>query len=50
MFKWMTGYRSYAIAAAAAAIAAANALGYPVPEWVLILLGAGGLGALRAAK
>ena len=50
MFKWMEGYRSYAVAVVAAAMAAANALGYPVPEWVLILLGGAGLGALRAAK
>ena len=50
MQNWLAGYRSYIVAAAAAAIAAANALGYPVPEWVLIALGGAGLGALRAAK
>lgn len=50
MFKWLSGYRSYLTAAAIAAAAAAQALGYPVPDWVFGILGAGGLAALRAAK
>ena len=50
MFKWLKGYRTYLSAAAIAAVAVANAFGFPVPAWVLPLLGAGGLAALRAAK
>ena len=50
MFKWLAGYRTYASAAVIGAMAAAQALGYPVPEWAFMLMGAAGLGALRAAK
>ena len=50
MFGWLKGYRTYASAAAVAAMAFAQAMGYPVPEWAYALLGAAGLGALRAAK
>ena len=46
---FLKGKKTYLVALVAAAVAAANALGYPVPEWVFILLGAGGLGAVRAA-
>jgi hypothetical protein len=49
MFGWFVGYRTYLIAAAAAAMAAAQALGYPIPEWAYAILGAAGLGTLRAA-
>jgi hypothetical protein len=49
MFKWMAGYRTYAAVAAMAAVAVAQAFGYPIPEWVYAVLGAAGLGGLRAA-
>jgi hypothetical protein len=50
MFGWLNGYRTYAAAAAMAAVAVAQAFGYPIPEWVYGVLGAAGLGGLRAAK
>lgn len=49
MFGWLNGYRTYIAAAAMAAMAAAQAFGYPIPEWVYAVLAAGGLGGLRAA-
>ena len=50
MFGWLKGYRTYASAAVIAAMAFAQAMGYPIPEWAYMLAGASGLGALRAAK
>ena len=50
MFRWFKGYRTYLAAAAIAAMAGAQALGYSIPEWAFAVLGAAGLGALRAAK
>ena len=50
MLGWLKGYRTYLAAAAIAVMAGAQALGYPIPEWVFGILGAAGLGALRAAK
>jgi hypothetical protein len=47
MFK---GYRTYIFAGAMAAMAFAQAMGYPIPEWVYALLGAGGFAGLRAAQ
>ena len=49
MLGWLKGYRTYLSAAAIAAVAVAQALGYAVPEWVIGVLGAVGLGSLRAA-
>jgi hypothetical protein len=48
---WIGGKRTYVIAAlaAATATAAAQALGYAIPDWVYALEGALGLGALRVA-
>ena len=46
---FLQGKKTYIVAAASAAVAAATALGHPVPEWVLILLGSAGLGAVRSA-
>jgi hypothetical protein len=48
MFGYFKGYRTYLFAAAIAAMAGAQALGYPIPEWVYALLGAGGFAGLRA--
>ena len=49
MFKMFKGYRTYLSAAAIAAVAVANAFGFQIPEWVIPMLGAMGLGSLRAA-
>lgn len=43
------GKKTYIAAAAAAAVAAAQVLGYDVPEYVLTLLGAFGLYGVRSA-
>ena len=49
MFDRLKGYRTYLSAAAIAAMAVANAFGYPIPDWVVMAFGAAGLGSLRAA-
>lgn len=49
MLNFLKGKKTYLVALAAAAAAAAAALGHPVPEWVWPLLGAAGLGSVRAA-
>lgn len=49
MFKVLEGKRTYIIAALAAAGAAAQALGYEVPEYVFVLLAAAGFGSVRSA-
>lgn len=45
----MKGWKTYLAAAAMAAMAFAQAMGYPVPEWVYAVLAAGGFAGLRAA-
>jgi hypothetical protein len=45
----LTGRKTYVIAVIAATTAAAQALGYTVPEWLYALESALGLGALRVA-
>ncbi|HEY4265161.1 MAG TPA: hypothetical protein VGM72_07580 [Micropepsaceae bacterium] len=45
----LAGKKTYVIAAIAAATAAAQALGYAVPDWLYPIEGALGLGALRVA-
>lgn len=45
---WLIGKKTYLTAIAIGVLAAAQALGYPVPEWVYAILGALGLGTLRA--
>ena len=44
---WLAGKKTYLTALAIGVLAAAQALGYPVPEWVYGILGALGLGTLR---
>ena len=47
----LSGYKTYIVAALTAALAAAHALGYvndATYQTLLVLLGAGGLAALRA--
>lgn len=45
----LKGYKTYAVAAIAAALAAAQVLGYPIPESVFVILGALGLTTVRHA-
>ena len=44
-----SGKKTYIVALVAGISAVATALGYPIPEWVWPLLGALGLGSVRAA-
>ena len=46
---FFNGKKTYITAAIAAAVAVAQALGHPVPDYVLTLLGALGLYGLRSA-
>ncbi len=45
----LDGKKTYVVALIAALTAAAQALGYMVPDWVYAIEGALGLGALRIA-
>ena len=47
--NFLAGKKTYIVAALAAAGAVAQALGYVIPEYVFILLGAAGFGAVRNA-
>lgn len=49
MFEKLQGKKTYIVAALAAAGAVAQAFGYVIPEYVFILLGAAGFGAVRSA-
>lgn len=49
MFKFLQGYKTYIMAFLIAVGAILKAYGIPIPIWVWTLLGAGGLGAVRAA-
>jgi len=49
MFSKLAGKKTYIVAILAALGGAAQALGYEVPEYVFILLGAAGFGSVRAA-
>ena len=49
MLNAMQGKKTYLAAAIAAAVAAAQVLGYEVPDYVLTLLGAFGLYGVRSA-
>lgn len=49
VIEFLNGKKTYIIAAIAACTALAQALGYPIPEWVYTLEGAAGLGAVRIA-
>ena len=48
LVNWLKGKKTYLVAAVVGLIAAAQYLGYEVPPWVFALLGALGLGTLRA--
>ncbi len=45
----LNGKKTYIIATAAATLAFAQAMGWAIPEWTYVILGALGLGTLRAA-
>lgn len=49
MLKAFEGKKTYIAAAIAAGIAAAQVLGYTIPEWTFTLLGAFGLYGVRSA-
>ena len=49
MTNILDGKKTYIAAAIAAAVAAAQVLGYTVPDYVLTLLGAFGLYGIRSA-
>jgi hypothetical protein len=49
IFDFLDGKKTYIAAAVTAALGAAQALGYEIPEWTYALLGAFGLTSLRAA-
>ena len=49
MLHFLKGKKTYIVAALAAAGGAAQALGYAIPEYVFIVLGAAGFGAVRSA-
>ena len=49
MVRYLDGKKTYIAAAVAALIAGAQALGYQVPDYVYAIVGALGLGSLRAA-
>lgn len=46
---FLAGKKTYIVALIAGVVAAAQALGYEIPEWVMPLLGALGLGTMRQA-
>jgi hypothetical protein len=49
MLNKLKGKKTYITATLAGAGAVAQALGYPIPEYVFILLGAVGLSSVRSA-
>lgn len=49
LIKALEGKKTYITAAVAAVFAFLQAIGYPIPEWVFILLGALGITTTRAA-
>lgn len=46
---FLAGKKTYIVALVAGLIAAAQSLGYEIPEWVMPLLGALGLATVRQA-
>ena len=49
ILEWLDGRKTYLVAGLIGVGAAATALGYIIPEWVWLLLGAIGLGSVRDA-
>lgn len=46
---WLQGKKTYIVALLVGVAAVLNYLGIAIPEWVFVLLGALGLGAVRSA-
>jgi hypothetical protein len=49
LIEFLKGKKTYIIALVAAGIAFAQAMGWPIPEYVYVILGACGLASVRAA-
>ena len=49
VFTWLKGKKTYITTAIIAIIGGLQAIGIATPEWVLIALGALGLGCVRSA-
>lgn len=49
LIAWLKGKKSYIVAIVTAVCAGLSAIGVVIPEWVYLLLGALGIGAVRAA-
>jgi hypothetical protein len=49
IFDFLDGKKTYIAALIAAVTAGAQAIGYDIPQWIYAILGAAGLGSLRAA-
>jgi hypothetical protein len=49
LIEFLKGKKTYIIALTAAALAFAQAMGWPIPEYVYVILAACGLGTLRAS-
>jgi hypothetical protein len=49
IIDFLDGKKTYLTAIVTAVIGAAQALGYEIPQWIYAILGAFGLGTLRAA-
>jgi small-conductance mechanosensitive channel len=49
LIAWLSGKKTYIAAIIIGLLAAAQALGIIIPEWVYALLAAAGLGAVRAS-
>lgn len=48
IINFLSGKKTYIVALVTAVLAGVSALGYPIPEYVYAILGALGLGTLRA--
>ena len=49
LLNWLQGKKTYIVAAITFTVGGLGALGVTIPEWAWALLGAAGLGTLRAA-
>ena len=47
--EFLKGKKTYIVALTAAALAFAQSMGWPVPEYVYVILGACGIATMRAA-
>jgi len=49
IIEYLKGKKTYIVALTAAALAFAQAMGWPVPEYIYVILGACGFATVRAA-